>query len=182
MRAAASSRERPATSVSHDNASIPVALRMAMASRCTSERGSCGCSGARASSSHLMTRPCRSGNCDRSSGSASSESRSMVRCCDSLSRMVRVYAATTMSSLAATSSGASSGSSDSTAVSGWAARQEGSLAREVPVGGRPGDGRRLSNLFDRRRPSLGDDRTRRGHQRVAGPALLICSPVQLVCR
>ena len=31
MRAAASSWERPATSVSHDNASIPVALRMAMA-------------------------------------------------------------------------------------------------------------------------------------------------------
>ena len=40
MRTVASSRERPATSVSHDNASIPVALRMAMASRCTSERGS----------------------------------------------------------------------------------------------------------------------------------------------
>lgn len=48
----------------------------------------------------------------------------MVRCCDSLSRIVRVYAATTMSSLAATSSGGSSGSSDSTAVSGWAAASE----------------------------------------------------------
>ncbi len=182
MRAAASSRERPATSVSHDNASIPVALRMAMASRCTSERGSCGCSGARASSSHLMTRPCRSGNCDRSSGLASSESRSMVRCCDSLSRIVCVYAATTMSSLAATSAGGSSGSSDSTAGLGVGGRQQRALAREVPVRGRPRDGRRLRYLFDRRRPSLGDDRTCRGLQRVAGPALLICAPVQLVRR
>ena len=65
---------------------------------------------------------------------------------------------------------------------GVGGRQQRALAREVPVHGSPRDGRRLCYLLDRRRPSLGDDRTCRGHQRVAGPALLICAPVQLVRR
>ena len=79
IRLAASSRERPATSVSHDSASMPVALRMAIASRFTSERDSCCCSGSRASSSTLMRRPCRSGSCERSSGSAKTDtSRSTI--------------------------------------------------------------------------------------------------------
>jgi hypothetical protein len=49
------------------------------------------------------------------------ERRSMVRCCASVRTTIRVIASTTMSSRGATSSGASSGSSDVAIVSGCAA-------------------------------------------------------------
>jgi hypothetical protein len=121
MSSAASWRDSPATSVGHASASIPVALRITRASRCTSASDICSRRGASASSNHLIARPWRNGSCVRSTGSASSERRSIVRCCDSVSTIMRVNASTTRSSRVATSSGASSGSRDEAPVSGWAA-------------------------------------------------------------
>ena len=73
---AAFGRESPAMSVSQMNDSMPVALRMAMASRRISALPSRGSSGASASANHPIARPCRSGR----SWLPSSESRSIVRC------------------------------------------------------------------------------------------------------
>ncbi len=62
MRSRASSQDNPATSVSHASASMPVALRIASASRCISASDISSTSGASASSIHLIARPCRSGS------------------------------------------------------------------------------------------------------------------------
>jgi hypothetical protein len=60
MSSAASLRVSPAMSVSQMSASMPVALRMAMASRRTPCWPSRGSRGASASSNHPMARPRRS--------------------------------------------------------------------------------------------------------------------------
>ena len=109
-------------SVNHTSASIPIALRMAMARRWISavghgwlewdERFVDPFDGAALAQRELRAVGTRS---------ASRESRSMVRCCVSVSTIIRVKAATTRSRRAATSVGRVSGSSDSAAVSGWAA-------------------------------------------------------------
>lgn len=57
MLAAASLRDRSAMSVSHTNASIPIALRIASTSRCSSTSVSRSRSGSRASAIHAIARP-----------------------------------------------------------------------------------------------------------------------------
>ena len=76
-------------------ASIPVALRMARARRWTVALGHVLAEGASASSIHVIPRPCRSGSCARSTASASSERRSIVRCCASFSIVERLNASMT---------------------------------------------------------------------------------------
>ena len=105
----ASSRERPATSVSQTRASMPVASFGWRPRDDAPRQLTFGCRGASASSIHLMARPCRRASCDRSSGSASKDSRSIVRACGSVDTTIFVRASIAGSSRAATSSGASAG-------------------------------------------------------------------------
>jgi hypothetical protein len=73
----ASGRVRPATSTSQTNDSMPVAARIAIASRCVSRCGWLRCRGVSASSIHAMAWPRRRTGSSALSGS--SESRSEVR-------------------------------------------------------------------------------------------------------
>ena len=103
-----------------------------------------------------------------------------MRCCASVSTIIRVNAATTRSSRAATSLGASSGSSDSAAVSGWAAASRArwfgkyryAVVREIDAAS--------AAVLDRRCVALGDEVAGGGDERVPGASLLGDPTVQLV--
>ena len=142
MSSIASSLESPATSVNQTRASIPVALRMARISRRSSGSGIHVRKGDSASLIHPMARPCRSSPGACSAAFASRESRSIVRCCGSVSATRRVKASMTASRRAAGIVGSLRQEQRGCLDLGMRGDEQRSLIGEVPVRCRPGDGRR----------------------------------------
>ena len=159
---AASSRVSPAMSVSQTSASIPVALRIAMASRRTRGWPSLGSAAASsASSNQPIARPWRRGRLGaraRRSSDSGASCAAAARCRGSRSG----EAVRRPRQPPAGSSPASGGSSDVAVDLGVRRGQQGGLVGEVPVGRRPRDrrggrGRSTVGATPRRRVARGGD-------------------------
>ena len=106
-------------------------------------------SGARASSIQPIARPWRRGSAARSA-SGSRESRSMVRCCCSVSLISSVNRSTTSSQPLARVVGHVRGEQGGGHGLGVRGHEQRALVREVPVGRRPRDAGVLGGVLDRR--------------------------------
>ncbi len=169
----ASGRERPARSTSTMIASIQIVTAMAWTRRRNSSLGSWSRTGSRASSIQRRRSPLRRTRSPRAAGSASSESRSIVR---------YVASALNRSSAAAVDDGVEArlglewgvGVEERCDVDfGVRADEQGVLVGEVAVGGRPGDRCGGGGRLDGWRGALGEQVAGGADQGLAGALLLI---------